>query len=78
MRAPCALRVPGDPQHPPVLRHQEGREEEAEAHGQQGQGRAGGARQEVNNKLYIDIDEFFKISVEIGTTSGRETPTAPP
>ena len=52
MRAPGALRVPGDPQHPPVLRHQEGREEEAEAHGQQGQGRAGGARQEVNNKAY--------------------------
>ena len=55
MRAPGALRVPGHPQHPPVLRHQEGREKEAEAHGQQGQGRAGGARQEVNNKQSILI-----------------------
>ena len=52
MRTPGALRVPGHPQHPPVLRHQEGREEEAEAHGQQGQGRAGGACQEVNYKIY--------------------------
>lgn len=52
MCAPGALRVPGHPEHPPVLRHQEGREEEAEAHGQQGQGRAGGARQEVNDKIY--------------------------
>ena len=55
MRTPGALRVPGHPQHPPVLRHQEGREKEAEAHGQQGQGRAGGARQEVKNKIRILI-----------------------
>ena len=55
VRPPGSLRVPGHPQHPPVLRHQEGREKEAEAHGQQGQGRAGGARQEVNNKQSILI-----------------------
>ena len=53
MRAPGALRVPGHPQHPPVLRHQEGREEEAEAHGQQSQGRAGRAREEVNTNILI-------------------------
>ena len=48
VRPPGALRVPGVPQHPPVLRHQEGGEEEAEADGQQSQGGAGGASQEVN------------------------------
>ena len=50
---PGSLRVPGHPQHPPVLCHQEGREKEAETHGKQGQGRTGGARQEVNKNRFI-------------------------
>ena len=42
LRPPGALRVPRHPQHPPLLRHQEGRETQAEAAGQQSEGRAGG------------------------------------
>ena len=58
VRPPGSLRVPGHPQHPPVLRHQEGREKEAEAHGKQGQVRTGGARQEVNKDRFINYESF--------------------
>ena len=44
LQVPCylrslpPLRVPGHPQHPPLLGHEEGGEEEAEADGEQGEG----------------------------------------
>ena len=41
------LRLPGHPQHPPLLRHQEGWETQTEAAGQQSEGGAGWTGEEV-------------------------------